>query len=156
MTGSIADAAVIVAVVTNGLLAGLFFAFAVAVCPALGRLDAPGYVRAFRAINAAILNPWFLGVFLAAPAAAVVAFALAPGRPWLLAGALGSLATLVITSAANVPLNRRLDAAPTAEEAAWRAARAGFEPAWNRWNLLRTLTSVGALACLAVAAGLPG
>ena len=67
-----------------------------------------------------------------------------------------AVATLVITSAANVPLNRRLDAAPTPEEAAWRAARAGFERAWNRWNLLRTLTSVGALVSLAVAAGLTG
>lgn len=31
-----------------------------------------------------------------------------------------------------------------------------FEAKWNRWNLLRTLTSIGSLACLAAAVAWAG
>lgn len=53
--------------ITNGLLTGLYFAFACAVSPALQRLDDQSFVTAFRSINSAILNCWFLVVFFTAP-----------------------------------------------------------------------------------------
>src|SRR5262249_36312950 len=45
-------------------LAGLFFAFSVAVMQALARLPAAGGIAAMQSINIAILNPLFLSVFL--------------------------------------------------------------------------------------------
>lgn len=142
------------AILINGLLAGLYFAFACSVVPAFARLDDAAYVTAFRLINTAILNRWFLPVFFLAPALALVAVGARAAEGDLGAagvlGAAASAATFLITVAANVPLNRRLDAAPTASEAERRAARDAFESPWRRWNLVRAVT--GAVAVLALAA----
>ncbi|WP_203231096.1 anthrone oxygenase family protein [Nocardioides caldifontis] len=58
----------------------------------------------------------------------------------------------MITGAVHLPLNRAIGEvtldAPAPELA---AARARFERRWVRWNVVRTLTSTGALVCLAVA-----
>src|SRR5215475_3517014 len=73
-----------------GLMAGLFFAFSVAVMQALARLPAAGGIAAMQSINSAILNPLFLAVFLgtAAGCALVIITALArwhsPGSVYLL------------------------------------------------------------------------
>ncbi|MGO2862045.1 MAG: hypothetical protein ACTIC1_12865, partial [Brevibacterium sp.] len=53
-----------IAIIANGLLAGVFFAFSTAVTPGLKDTDDNTYVRTFAAINRAILNGWFLLVFL--------------------------------------------------------------------------------------------
>ena len=149
------DTAVLTAaVIWNGLLAGLFFAFACAIVPGLRRVDDRTYVTAFRAINQAIVNAVFLLVFLGAPVLAAVAVVLRPAgaaAPWLIAGLVCAIATFAITVGVNVPLNRRLDDAEvqTAEEA--RLARRGFERRWNAAHLVRTLTSIGAVALLSIA-----
>ncbi|MFC5070086.1 DUF1772 domain-containing protein [Kitasatospora cinereorecta] len=155
---SFPDVLLIIAVAANGLLAGLFFSFACAITPALRRVDDRSYVQAFRAINAAILNGWFLLIFCAAPLSAIAVAVLPLGNrhaatlPWLIAGAVCSVATFGVTAAANVPLNRALDRAPTSMETHYRVARERFENRWNRWNLIRTLTSSGALTLFAIAA----
>src|SRR5215510_625162 len=46
-----------------GLIAGLFFAFSVAVMQALARLPAAGGIAAMQSINSAILNPLSRGFF---------------------------------------------------------------------------------------------
>lgn len=143
------------ALVCNGLLAGTFFAFACATVPGLGRVDDRTYVTAFRAINQAILNAWFLAVFLGAPVLAAVAVALWPGAAggrWLMVvGLVCAIATFAITVAVNVPLNQRLDAAATRTDEDAAAARRGFERRWNAAHLVRTVTGIGATACLAIA-----
>jgi uncharacterized membrane protein len=161
MVVNVFDAVLVVAMVTGGLIAGVFFVFTCAITPALRRVDDETYVTTFRAINTAIVNGAFLAVFSAAPlsalATAVLGVWLQRSSPswWLWAGATCSVLTLVITTAANVPLNRGLDQAPVATGTQRRAARRRFETRWNRWNLARTVTSTAALACLAVAA-VPG
>lgn len=157
MATAIADVTLIAATVGNGLLAGLFFAFARAVTPALRTVDDRNYVTTFRAINSAILNPTFLFVFLATPLVTVVAAVLhldpvhRAGLPWLLAGLACSVATFGITVSANVPLNRRLDEAPVDTDAHRTTARGSFERRWNQWNVARTLTGITALTLLAIA-----
>ncbi len=147
----------VVAIVTNGLLAGLFFVFSVAIGPGFRRVDDDTYVRAFRAINAAVLNGRFLAVFFLAPlsAAACVALSLWRGGstplPSMIAGAICSVLTFGITTGGNVPLNHELDQAPVATEPQRRASRQHFESRWNRRNLARTLTSTGALIFLSAA-----
>lgn len=140
----------------NGLLAGLFFSFVVAIGPGLRRVEDREYVRVFRAVNDAILNPVFLTVFFAAPLTACGAvlngLVIDDHRvlPWTVVGAAGSVATFAITTMVNVPLNNRLArAATTTEETT--AARRGFEPRWHRWNGFRTLTSTAAFVCFVIA-----
>ena len=147
----------VVAIVANGLLAGLFFVFSVAIGPGFRGVDDGTYVRAFRAINTAILNGKFLTVFFIPPLAAAACVVLHLWRggsaslPPVIAGAVCSVLTFGITAAGNVPLNRELDGAPIATEQQRRAARQRFEGRWNRRNLARTVTSIGALTFLAAA-----
>ena len=151
----------IIAIIANGLLAGLFFVFSVAVGPGFRRVDDGTYVHAFRAINAAILNGGFLSVFFGAPlaAAACVVLHVWRGEPASLAlavaGAVCSALTFVITAAGNMPLNRELDRAPITTEQQRRLARQRFEGRWNRRNLARVISSTAALSFLvsALAAG---
>ncbi|APF40844.1 DUF1772 domain-containing protein [Neomicrococcus aestuarii] len=151
------DLILVVAIVTNGLLAGLFFAFTCAISPAFRRVDDATYVSAFRAINAAILNGWFLTVFFVAPLSSLVSSVFVLWKDGsasvilVLAGAVCSALTFGITAAANVPLNRLLEQSPTGTIAQQTNARRDFEDRWNRWNLARTLTSSGTLAFLAAA-----
>lgn len=150
----VSTAVLAAALVSNGLLAGTFFAFACAIVPGLRRVDDRTYTAAFRAINRAILNPWFLTVFVGAPLLAVAAVVFSPdgtGIWWPIAGAAAAVATSVITAAVNVPLNQRLDAAEVQTGGDVAAARRGFERRWNTAHLIRTLTSIGAVVFLVLA-----
>lgn len=159
MAPNAAGLVLVAAVITNGLLAGLFFVFSCAISPGFRRIDDRTYVQAFRAINTAILNGWFLSVFVTAPLSAIASIML---HAWqvggsaplllLLAGAVCSMLTFGITATRSVPLNRGLERSPTDTEQQRSTARQRFEARWTRWNLVRTVTSIGALACLAAAA----
>lgn len=150
----ISTVVLVAAVVANALLAGLFFGFACAVVPGLRRVEDATYVRTFRAINRAILNPAFLIVFLGAPLLAAGAVLLwdqdAASRWWAVAGLVCAVATFAITAAINVPLNQRLEAAAARTEVELAAARAGFEQRWNAAHLVRTLTGVAAVVLLGI------
>ena len=54
----------LLSMVTAGLSAGLFFAFAYAVMPGLARAGDRTLVTAMQGVNVAILNPLFLVVYL--------------------------------------------------------------------------------------------
>ncbi|HLS24353.1 MAG TPA: anthrone oxygenase family protein [Beutenbergiaceae bacterium] len=153
---ALAYASVLVAaVVTTGLVAGLFFAFTFAVMRGLGRTDDVTAVHAMRAINAAILNGWFLSIFIGTPVLLVIAALLtwsafpAGALPTLLVALGCYLATLVITGRVHVPLNMALAAAGVDTAADLRRARAGFERPWVWWNMVRTSTSVAAFVAVA-------
>ena len=74
----------------SGLIAGVFFAYAVSVMPALRSMDDATFVSVLNRINVVIVNPVFLVVFLGAPAArspswsGTAARGRSPGRcsPW--------------------------------------------------------------------------
>lgn len=148
---------IVIAIVLNALVAGLFFAFAVAVLPGLRTIDDRSFVAVFRSINRAILNPVFLSVFFAAPIAAVgaAAIALIQGTELnltlIVVGALLSAATFMFTSSRNVPLNNMLERLPAKTESDARSARSRFEPLWSRWNVARTLTGTASVAALSLA-----
>lgn len=144
------------ATVATGLSAGVFYTFQVAIVPALLEVDDEAYVSTFQAINRAILNPWFLSVFIGAPV--LVAGALTmywrEDRPIALAIAVGlalQVATVAITGTGNVPLNEQLEQPGTVSGPAATAARAAFEDRWNRLNLIRALVSVASFVSLGVA-----
>ena len=153
---SIQDVTLACAVLTTGLMAGVFYAFAVSVN--LGLADQPdaSYVATMNEINEKIQNPLFLlSLFGAAvfPGAALVAHL--PRRRSrrfrliVLACALYIGGSFLVTALANVPLNdglvRVAADAPAGELA---RARAAYEGPWGFWNNVRGLFSAAAFAAL--------
>jgi uncharacterized membrane protein len=122
----------------SGLLAGLFFAYAVSVMPALRQVDDDTFVTVMNRINVVIVNPVFLTVFLGAPVVCAVLLVWERGA-WAVAAAVLAVVTLVVTFAFNIPLNNAL---------ADGGARAAFEDPWVRWHVVRTVTSIACFACL--------
>lgn len=146
------------ALVGAGLVTGLLFAFSTCVMAALGELPDELGQYAMQRINALIVNPLFLLLFLGTPAlcVALLVGALpdsgAPGHGPLISGALlYLLGPFGITLTRNVPLNDGLARREAAEApVAWPA----YRTRWQRWNHLRT--ALGVLALVALAAGLAG
>jgi len=138
----------VAALVTAGLIAGLFYAYACSVLPGLARGDDRTFVEGMRGINVAIVNPVFMLTFLGAPLLAGVAVFLNPGpRPWVIAGFVFLAAMVVITAAVNIPLNNALDKGGDD----YAAVRARFETVWVRWNVVRALVSTAGFGCLVAA-----
>jgi uncharacterized membrane protein len=156
--------ALLAATVTVGLMAGVFFIYANAIMPGLGRTDDRTFVGAFQSIDRAIINPLFLGTFLGALVLTGLAAALhlgGDGRsvlPWAVAALVLYLAVVVITLRVNVPLNDGIKAAGDPDRIADLAAvRERFDEArWVRWNLARAVATTAAFGCLAWALVLYG
>ena len=141
----------VAATVAAGLVAGLFYAYAVSVMPGLARADDKSFVEAMRGINVAIINGWFFLSFLGAPllAGAAVVLHLRGGATlwWAVAGFALLAAMIVLTGAVHLPMNNALDAGGNA----YAEVRARFETSWVRWNLLRTAFAVAGFGCLVAA-----
>ncbi len=143
-----------VAALGAALIAGLFFAFSVAVMKALGALPPPQGIAAMQSINVVIVNPWFLLVFFGTAVPALVAAVSAWGRAgggYALAGALLYIVgTLLVTMVFNVPMNNALArASATSTEGA--ALWADYLVRWTAWNRVRTIASLAATACFVAA-----
>ncbi len=80
------DAVSAVAVVGTGLMAGLFFGWAVSVVPGTRLVDDHSYVQIMQQINRAIVNPLFVIPFVGTPllliAAAVVQWRAGTAELW--------------------------------------------------------------------------
>ena len=148
--------AAFVAALGCALMAGLFFAFSVAVMKALGALPPAQGIAAMQSINVAIVNRWFLLVFFGTGvvciAASVAALSQWSGADsgFAVAGALFYLVgTLLVTMICNVPMNNALArAVPTSSEGA--ALWADYLVRWTGWNHVRTVASLAATACFVV------
>lgn len=147
--------ALIAATLTVGLMAGVFFLYAVAIMPGLGRAGDRTFVAAFQSIDRAIINPVFLSGFVGAllfTGLAAVLHLPAEGRPvlpWTLAAFVLYLAGFLLTVRINVPLNDQIKAAGDPDRIDVAAVRARLEAPWVRWNLVRTGLTGLALGCLA-------
>ena len=155
MTGMTWDgsffAATLLAAVGSGLIAGVFYAFSTFVMRALAQRPPAEGMAAMQAINVAVINPLFLGVFLGTAGACALAAAGAvtrweqPGSAYVFAGAALYLAgTFGVTIVCNVPLNNVLAALAPTDPAAG-ALWATYLRRWTRWNHVRTLAAVAAL-----------
>ena len=145
-------AALVLAAFLCSLVAGFLFAFAVVAMPGLQHLNDREFIRAFQGIDRVIQDnqPIFMFVWVGSVAALIAAAVLGLGHVDGSGRLLLLFAVLVYllgvqgpTMAVNVPLNNRLQAldVDTLDEKAQRAARADFEPRWNRWNGIRTVLS---------------
>ncbi|CAG6396228.1 Uncharacterized membrane protein [Actinacidiphila cocklensis] len=163
MNGDLRSLVLLAATLVTGLMAGLYFAFSVAVMPGLARAGDRTFIETMQRVNVAILNGWFTLAFGGALVLGVVAAVLhrggegRPALPWIIAGVALYAASLVITMGFNVPLNNRLAGAGAPGRIHDPAAvRAQFESAWVHWNIARTLVTTGALGCLAWAVRVAG
>ena len=147
------------AVLTTGLMAGVFYAYAVSVNLGLAEQPDASYVATMNEINEKIQNPLFVPVFFGAvafPLAALIAHLphRRSGRFRLifLCCALYFGGSFLVTVLANIPLNEelaRVSADAPADELA--RARAAYEGPWNFWNGVRALFSAAAFVVLIVA-----
>ena len=149
-------ALVLLSLLGSGLVAGLFFAFSVAVVPALASEPGPAGMSAMQRINVVIVRPVFLVVFvgtaLVAVAASLVALVTGAGPlAWTLVGtALYLVASVGLTAGYHVPRNDRLMAADPATAAGLAVWETDVEE-WTRWNHVRAAGCVLATAAFAVA-----
>jgi uncharacterized membrane protein len=145
----------VLATMSVGLMAGVFGLYAHTVMPGLRRTDDRTFVAAFQAMDRAIINPWFmiggfLGGLVLPAAATILSVGVGPVLPWTIAALGLYLVAFVITFAVNLPLNNGIKAAGDPDRADVAAVRQRFnEPRWVRWNLVRTVVSTVAFACLA-------
>jgi uncharacterized membrane protein len=156
-------AALILATVTMGVMAGVFQLYAYAIMPGLGRTDDRTFVGAFQAIDTAIINPLFLGNFFGALLFTGLAALLhigadeEPVLPWTVAALILYAPVVVTTITVNVPLNDAIKAAGDPDSIELAAVRGRFDEArWTRWNLVRAVLTTAALACQAWALVLYG
>jgi uncharacterized membrane protein len=147
------------ATLTTGLIAGVFYAYAVSVNLGLAAQPDASYVATMQAINERIENPLFFLSFFGAVLfliAALVVYSPRPrsGRFWLitLACLLYVGGGFLLTVFVNVPLNEELArVAADASPGELARARAGYEGPWNFWNGVRTLFSFLAFLALVCA-----
>jgi uncharacterized membrane protein len=162
MTGNTFRAITLIgATTTMGLAAGVFAPFAHTVMPGLHTTDDRTFVGAYQAIDRAIINPWFMitafaGALVLTSAAAISNRSTA-AMPWILAALVLYLITVVITIAANVPLDDAIKAAGDPAHIDVAQVRAEFhESRWAAWNLVRVATTTPAFVFLTWALVLHG
>ncbi|WP_006602391.1 anthrone oxygenase family protein [Streptomyces auratus] len=131
--------------VTSGLVAGVLFAVALSVLPALDAMPPDRYVHAHQLLG----RHWdpTMPVVVLGSFAADTALAATPagGRGWPVFAAAAVLLLLVsvVSHFGNVPINRRVKGIdPEAIPPDWRDPR----PLWRRWHLARTVLAVVAAA----------
>jgi len=124
----------------NGVTAGIYIAFLVAFMPALHGQPDEVYARVMNRLNVVIVNPVFLAFFLGAPLLALILLGW-HRTPLSVTAACLSVAAVVITFAANLPLNDALANGGTVS---------AFERPWLIFHTLRTLTATGAFVLLSL------
>ncbi|MBC7275510.1 anthrone oxygenase family protein [Nocardioides sp.] len=124
----------------NGVTAGIYIAFLVAFMPALHGQPDDVYARVMNRLNVVIVNPVFLAFFLGAPLLALMLLGWHRSHLAIAAACL-AVAAVVITFAANLPLNDAL---------ANGGSVSAFEKPWLIFHTLRTLAATGAFVLLSL------
>ena len=150
MSFTIENIIMVALVLLTGLSAGLCFTWHNAVTPGIGRLDNLGYLSAFQQMNRTILNPTFFVVFFGPFFLSLINLyvfrSASSSIIWLLilAAATYFLGVVLVTIFGNIPLNELLDKSDltsvSIEEL--KNLRETFEAKWNRFHLIRTVTSI--------------
>ncbi|MCZ1006651.1 DUF1772 domain-containing protein [Streptomyces lydicus] len=161
--GRTAGALLMIATLTMGLMAGLFFAFDISVMPGLAKTDDRTYVAAMQNFNALIDGNGLFGlVFLGALVATGVAVVVEhrQGRRsaalWAVAAGVFYLAVLAVTSSVSIPLNNELAASGSPARMTDFSIVEKFKGTWEATNISRTLACTAALGFLARALILHG
>lgn len=147
-------------VLTTGLSAGLFYAWAVSVIPGTKLTTDISYIETMQNINRAIINPWFMLIFMGPILGMLISgvwqYTVAIDTVfWLIVAAFITylFGTFGVTAAGNVPLNDGLDSVQlqTLKADEMHSIREAYEHTWNRLHLIRTIFSVGSFGLLLAA-----
>ncbi len=141
---------------TTGLVAGVFYAYAVSVNLGLAAQPDASYVATMQAINERIQNPTFFLSFFGAALLLLAALASHYRRPpsgrfqlIALACALYIGGGFILTAFVNVPMNEELaHVFAGASPGELASARAAYEGPWDFWNAVRTVFSILAFLAL--------
>lgn len=140
----------VLALVGSGVTAGVLFAVALSVLPALFAMEPGTYVHAHQLLGRN-WDPTMPVIVLSSTLLDGLLAVVGEGRERALyaLGALLLLGVSAVSHLCNVPINRRVKsiADPGALPPDWRDPR----PLWRRWHLLRTVLALLALAATAVA-----
>ncbi|WP_115462162.1 anthrone oxygenase family protein [Winogradskyella aurantiaca] len=139
----------ILSVLFTGLTAGLCFTWSNAVTPGIGRLDDISYLKSFQAMNRAIINAQFMLVFMGPIILLFFNAYLFKNNDtgfclFLIAAILFLIGIGLVTVFGNVPLNEILDKSnlESLSKLELQTLRSKFEQPWNRWHMVRTLSSL--------------
>ena len=147
----------ILATMTTGYTAGVFVDWSNTIMPGLSDVDDRTFVATFRALDAAITNPLFLGVGFTGALVFTGLSAVLHRHPdqrqvlmWVGAALVGTLVVWGVTFGVNEPLNEKLRSAGTPQsDADFASARALLDEAkWTAWNTVRAVASTAAFGCL--------
>lgn len=147
----------ILSIILTGLTAGLCFTWSNAVTPGIGRLDNLSFLKAFQAMNRAIINVKFMIVFFGPVLLLFLNTYLFKGNNtgfWLFLAAamLFFIGIGLVTIFGNVPLNEVLDKSnlEALSKIELQTLRDNFEKPWNRLHTIRTLSSFSAFVLLII------
>lgn len=149
----------IVAIVSTGLMAGIFFTWSNAVKPGIGTLDDMTYMKAFQAMNRLILNPLFYLVFILPVLSIAISTYMSFGSTkeyvfelLLTATLIYCLGVFLVTIAGNIPLNELLEHTDLEKISQIELSdlRGKIETKWNSFNLVRTISSFIAFVLLVI------
>ncbi len=151
MIDSLVVMLVVVAAISAGLIAGVYFAFSGFIMRSLEQLGGAEAADAMNVINRVILRSCFMPLFFGSTLVHAVLMALAvfdaelPGR-WTLfaAGSIYVVGMFVCTAAFNVPLNNQLAGAGSDDQTK-AVIWAHYYKVWTRWNHVRGVCSLLAL-----------
>jgi len=149
--GSLTAGLQVLALLGSGLTAGVLFAVALSVVPALALMPADRYVYAHQLLGRN-WDPTMPVVVLSSTALDAALAIVAPGGATTAVYAVAAVALLGVSTVshlANVPINRVVKTTdPDGLPPGWRDPR----PLWRNWNLLRTGLAVLALLANGLAA----
>lgn len=143
------------ATLTVGLVAGIFFDWAVSIMPSLAQSDDRTYVVLMQKTvttmnNSPLFLFSFMGAFIFTVVAAVFQHRLGARAAfrWIIAGLLLYLVAFLITMGVHLPINDTLEKAGDPDTIDLAALRAETESSWVNAHTARTIAAVGALGCL--------
>ncbi|MER5212027.1 DUF1772 domain-containing protein [Streptomyces sp. NPDC002838] len=141
------------AVIGSGIVAGVFFAVAVSVLPAVQTLPADRYVELHRKLGEGYHPVMPLVVTVGVLADLVLLFVAdeAGARALFAVALLAMVGVQVVSQFGNVPINKRVHSLdPAAIPPDWQDPRLP----WRNWHRLRTACALTALAANALAVAL--
>lgn len=143
----------------TGLMAGLFYAFNVAVVPGLRHASAAQHIAVMQGINLKIQNPVFFLSFFGPTLLLPLAAYLHRGKPefavLVLAAGLFIVGANGVTMAVHIPLNEKLDKVAVSEISDTEAEQIRLEyqgegTRWMRWHTVRTLATTASAALVII------
>ncbi len=148
---SIQNFIVFTTILFSGLVAGLLYGYACSVNMGLKELPAEGYLKAMQSINTAIQNPYFflsfMGLLIMFPLSLWRLYTPQPTATFylfLIAALFYFVGVFGITMFGNIPLNNLVDkfVIATSSPDEIDKMRLIFEKSWNRFHLVRTISSI--------------